>query len=278
MNRRDATPIPLVIAGIGGRMGRAVAEAALADRRVQLVAGIEHAAWPGWDRGAAAIAAGERTTPVALAHSVSEAATSIEGPRAVLVEFCLPEGALAHARDAAARGWAVVSGSTGLDPREEETLRALGARIALVRAANFSRGAAAMVRLAAALRHDWGTDFDAEIVETHHRGKRDAPSGTALAIAAALGATPASGTLRVGRTRESPPRAAGEVTVHALREGDVVGEHRLVFAGPGEVLEITHRVHARSAFAAGVIEAAVHAACAPPGVYGADELAPRGAA
>lgn len=260
MSGSPARALPLVIAGIGGRMGRAVAEASAGDARVRLAAGIERA-------GAAAAFAG---TPVVA--SVPEAAAVVSAERAVLVEFCLAGGALEHARAAAALGWPVVSGSTGLEAGDEAALRALGARVAVVRSANFSRGAAALLETAAALRRCLGPAFEAEIVETHHRGKRDAPSGTALALAAALGATDLSGTLRVGRGRGASPRAEGEVVVHSLRAGDVVGEHRLLLAGPGETLEITHRVHARSAFAAGVIEAAVRAASAPPGVHAFEDL------
>ncbi len=150
-----------------------------------------------------------------------------------------------------------VTGTTGLNDVQRAQLAAAAKKIPVFAAPNFSRGAALMAWLAAeaARRLD---GYDAVVVETHHKGKKDAPSGTALRLAAAV---------RDGRGDDAP--VARRV---ALRLGDVVGDHDLIFAGPGERLTLSHLAESRDVFALGALDAALWAAKKKPGLYGMEDL------
>lgn len=180
----------------------------------------------------------------------------------VVVEFSSPQGCREAARACAARGAALVSGTTGLLAEDEAALRDAAKTIAVVRASNFSLGVAALRRaLSAALRGLAG--WDIEIVERHHRGKADSPSGTALTLAndaaAARGLT-AERVLRFGRHGRVGPRSADEIGVHAIRGGTWIGDHSVLVAGEGEWLELRHVAQDRLAFAHGALAAARFAA------------------
>lgn len=173
----------------------------------------------------------------------------------VIVDFSTPEGlsrVLTHAR------CPVVSGTTGVEVPQHP-------RVALLHAPNFSVGVAVLARLVAEARRAL-PEFDVEIVELHHRGKVDAPSGTALRLAAALGGAPA---LRHGRTG---PRVLGEVGIHAVRGGDIIGEHRVFLAGPGERIELAHIATHRGVFASGALRAARWLVGRPAGRYTIEDL------
>ncbi len=167
----------------------------------------------------------------------------------VLIDFTAPAGALQSARMAAATGTALVVGTTGFTPAQAAILRrTVGRRVPAVVSSNFSLGVNALWRLEEAAL-DILEGYDVEIVEAHHRTKRDAPSGTAKEMA-----------------RIAAARGRG-TAVHSLRAGDVVGDHALILAGPGERLEITHRAHSRAAFAAGALRAARWVVRARPGIH-----------
>jgi 4-hydroxy-tetrahydrodipicolinate reductase len=265
-------PLAVVVAGVAGRMGREVARIAAEDPAFALLGGLEAAGHPLAGktlREAGAASDAPIATELEQLAGAGARGTRAGGPcPGVLIEFCLGEGALRHAGSAAGRGFAIVSGSTAFTPEMEAALRSLGAVVPVVRSANFSLGALALMRHGAALAAELGTRFDVEIVESHHRGKRDVPSGTALALAAAIrAARGASGNDVVGRRPGDPTRAAGEIGIHGVRAGSLPGEHRLLIAGDGETLEITHRVYGREAFARGALHAATIAAGLPPGYY-----------
>jgi 4-hydroxy-tetrahydrodipicolinate reductase len=195
------------------------------------------------------------------------------GPGIVVVEFSSPAGAVAAARTCAARGAALVSGTTGLGNAEEDEVRGAAARTAVVRASNYSLGLQALRRvLGAAL--DVLPSWDVEIVERHHRGKIDSPSGTALQLARDIATRrrASEGKLRHGRHGRSGPRPPDEIGIHALRGGSWVGEHHVILAGPGESLELRHVAESRVAFAQGVLAAARFVATAPPGLYTLDDV------
>jgi 4-hydroxy-tetrahydrodipicolinate reductase len=190
----------------------------------------------------------------------------------VLIEFTTAESTADLARAAAAAGAGFVSGTTGLGPEAEAALDRAAERVAVVHAPNMSRGVALLDRLAAEAARALA-DFDIEVEERHHRHKLDAPSGTALALvrtlARARGLTDQN--IRQGRSGRGA-RGGQEIAVHALRGGDWVGEHTLLFAGPGETIELRHRAESRTAFAAGALAAARFAATAAPGRYGMGEV------
>ncbi len=175
----------------------------------------------------------------------------------VLADFALAEGLDERVGMCERAGKAYVCGVTGLTDQVMAGLHRAGERIPVVYAANFSLGVNILYRLAADAARLLGPNFDIEIIETHHRYKRDAPSGTAGQLARVLSDT------RGG---------SGEITIHSIRAGDVVGEHTVLFAGLGERLELTHRVASRDAFAAGVMLAIRFAASARPGIYSMSDI------
>ncbi len=238
------TPLRLFLHGASGRMGQAIL--ALLPEAPGLVLAGASARDPArlaLPAGAAAVAAGRLDEAPAFD---------------VLIDFSLPEAFDAALALAVARGAAFVSGTTGLSAAQEAALADAGARVPVLWAANFSLGVAvlgALVKRAAAALPGW----DCDIVEAHHVHKRDAPSGTALA----LGAEAAAGWATAGQGGD------GRAPAYAsLRAGDIVGEHLVQFAGTGERIELVHRATRRDIFARGALEAARRLPGQPPGRHG----------
>ena len=257
--------IKIGVVGCGGRMGRLlVAEAHAADG-CRVVAGSEAPGSPliGQDVGALAGIG-------ALAVKVAGDAKSVFEAADVVLDLTVPGASVAHARLAAESGRALVLGTTGLDAGQAEAIRAAAKRAPIVRAANFSLGVNLLASLVEQAARVWGEDFDIEVLEMHHRHKVDAPSGTALALgdAAARGRRVdlAAKSQRV-RDGHTGPRRTGDIGFATLRGGDVAGEHTVMFAGPSERIELTHRAGSRQIFARGVIRAARWIAAKSPGLY-----------
>ena len=195
----------------------------------------------------------------------------------VVVDFSAPEASARHAKLAAATGKALVVGTTGLDARQMEILKTAAKKAPILCAPNMSVGVNILLRLVREAAAQLGEDYDIEILEMHHRHKADAPSGTALA----LGRAAAEGrgvdlAKKSARARDgvTGPRKAGAIGFAVLRGGDEVGFHRVLFAGPGEVLELSHRATSRRVFARGALRAALWLAKRKPGLYAmADVLA-----
>lgn len=188
----------------------------------------------------------------------------------VAIDFSYPGNVERMLDCAVRRQIALVIGTTGLSPEQEEAVRAAGAQIPIVRARNFSTGMAVMRRLAGMAAAALGEAFDIEIVETHHNQKEDAPSGSAVAL---LDAVNPEGKLRAVYGREGRPGKRGrEIGVHALRGGTVAGEHSVRFFGPMEEIEIRHRADSREIFARGALRAAQFAVQARPGLYTVEDV------
>lgn len=245
--------IPLVVVGAAGRMGRAVVETAATVAGLEIKAGVDVGDGPVWWESSRAWS---RDLGVVLS------------PGDVVVEFSGAEGAVASARLCAERGAPLVSGSTGLDPSHEQAVRQASKRVAVLRSANFSLGLLALRRALSALLGAV-PDWDVEIVERHHRAKKDSPSGTAMRLAADVlefRGLPAP-SLRHGRSGVVGPRPREEVGMHAVRGGSWVGDHAVLMAGEGEWIELRHVAQDRSAFARGALAAAGFVARAAPGFY-----------
>jgi 4-hydroxy-tetrahydrodipicolinate reductase len=257
----------LVLVGAGGRMGRAVAEALAgagggppgADT-LSLRSRIERPGFRAPEDGG-------------VPWGSDAAAVVTRGD--VVVEFSAPGAAAAVATLCAERGASLVSGTTGLGEAEEAALREAARTVAVVRAANFSLGVLALRRALAAALAALPESWDVEIVERHHRGKRDAPSGTALRLArdAAEQRGYPESALRSGRSGAAGPRPGAEIGLHSLRGGTWVGDHAVVLAGAGEWLELRHVAEDRGAFAHGVVAAARFVARARPGFYTLEDVA-----
>jgi 4-hydroxy-tetrahydrodipicolinate reductase len=186
----------------------------------------------------------------------------------VLIDFSAPVATVDHATACAAAGVPLVCGTTGLDAAQVAALRAAAERVAIFHAANMSPAVnAALAVLPALVRALQG--YDVEIVESHHRHKVDAPSGTALALARAV--ADASGSDLEGRLRHGREgarrRDPGEIGIHAIRSGGNPGEHEVILAGEGEELRLSHRAFSRASYAEGALRATRLIAGQPPGWY-----------
>jgi len=251
---RQDGPLGLIVAGAAGRMGRTVIEAARGDARFCVAAALEapgHAAL-GRDAG--------EFLGVELGARITADAEPAMRPGACLIEFTRPPATLEHLAAARRHGVAAVIGTTGFSDRERQQIREAAADIPIVFAPNMAIGVNAIFKLADTAARILGEDFDVEIIEAHHRHKVDAPSGTALRlgeiVAAALGRTlPA--VARHGREGDTGERDRREIGFHALRGGDIVGEHTVMFAGAGERVEITVRSSSRATYAFGALRAAL---------------------
>ena len=259
------------VLGCAGRMGRAVMAEVLASADLQLAGGVEqpgHAAL-GQDLG---LLAGVET----LGIVATDDARALLGEADVVIEFSAPEASVAHARTAAELNTGHVIGTTGLSEAQEATLRDAARRTAIVRAANMSLGVNLLLGLAEQVARALEPEaFDIEILEMHHKHKIDAPSGTALALGAAIargrGVSLAEVAAR-GRDGLTGARKPGAIGFAALRGGDAVGDHSVIFAGVGERLELTHRASDRRIYARGALHAARWLQGRPPGLYGMSEV------
>jgi 4-hydroxy-tetrahydrodipicolinate reductase len=256
--------IRVAVAGAAGRMGRALLEAATATEGVALGAALDVAGSPYAGRDAGDLVAGARG--IAIGTDIAAAVRASD----VLVDFTRPEGTLAHLAACRAAKRAIVIGTTGFDAGQLVQVRAAAADIAIVMAPNMSVGINVALKLVETAARALGPDYDVEVFEVHHKLKVDAPSGTALKLgavaAAARGTTLESAGVydRHGTTGERKPGAIG---FSVARAGDVVGDHTVFFAGPGERIEITHRSSSRATYAQGAMRAARFLAGKPPGLY-----------
>jgi 4-hydroxy-tetrahydrodipicolinate reductase len=242
---REDQDMRIGIAGIAGRMGRLLAEEVAAT---------------GATLAGGTIRPGSAKAPPAGATLLPDAAALFAASE-VVIDFTHAEEAAPHAALAAATGRALVLGSSGLNAAQEQAVAEAARRVPIVYAANFAPGVnlvlALAERMAAALP---GTEYDAEIVEMHHRQKVDAPSGTAVAIGRAVakgrGTTLEAAGTESGRHGHVGPRQTGAIGFAALRGGQVVGEHMLLFASTTEHIALTHRSFDRRSYATGAVRAA----------------------
>jgi len=242
----------IAIAGAGGRMGRTLIEAVLADRGFSLAAAFDVPGSP---------AVGQEVGSIRITSDPKASAAAD-----VLIDFTRPEGTLEHLRHASA----MVIGTTGFSPAQKKTIEEAAKRMPIAMAANFAVGVNAAYKLAETAAQILGDGYDVEIIEAHHRHKVDAPSGTALrlgeVVAKALNRK-LSDVARHGRAGETGERPEKQIGFHAIRGGDIVGEHTVIFAGQGERLEVTVRSQSRMTYAAGALRAARFLQNRAPGLY-----------
>ena len=263
---RDGAPtVDLVIAGAAGRMGSRITALARETPGVRVVAALEAPGHPALGRDAGEVA-GVGTLDVPLG---TDPAVVLTRDR-VLVEFSMPEATLQHLRVVAAGGARAVIGTTGFSAAQREEIATLGRRAPVMMAPNMSVAVTLAFRLLPLMAKALGDDYDVEITETHHRFKKDAPSGTALRMAEVVAEALGRDLDKVGvYGRQGVPgeRTRQEIAVMSLRSGDVVGEHTVAFGALGERLELTHRAHTRDTFARGALRAARWIRQQPPGLY-----------
>jgi 4-hydroxy-tetrahydrodipicolinate reductase len=218
---------------------------------------------------AVALAAGELGLKVAAAVDVGDDIDSGLAKADVVIDFSSHAATRGLLELAVARQKPVVLGTTGHSAAEKRQLLELAGRIPCVWAGNFSVGVNLLFALTRRASAVLGADYDVEVVEMHHRFKKDAPSGTAARLLEIILEERKldAGALRHGRKGITGERLATEVGIHALRGGDVVGDHTVIFAALGERLELTHKASDRGIFARGALRAAQWVIGKPPGVY-----------
>lgn len=255
----------IAIAGAGGRMGRALIEAATRQTQVKLTVATERPESPliGMDVGQLI---GGEALQVQIGAALEKAAASFD----VLIEFTTPQATLKHVDICRRLGKAVVIGTTGFTPEQKQQLQQAARDIPMVLAPNMSVGVNLCYRLIEMAAQVLGDEVDVEIIEAHHRDKVDAPSGTALhmgeVVAQALQRDLKQYAIygREGKTGARERKTIGFATVRA---GDIIGEHTVLFAGLGERIEIVHKATSRLNFAHGALRAALWLAKKPPGLF-----------
>ena len=236
----------IAIAGAGGRMGQALIEAVGADEQLSLAVLLDVA-------GVGTEIGGLRVT--ATLASIAEAD--------VLIDFTRPEGTLAHLKHAKA----AVVGTTGFDEKGKSQIAAASKRIPIVLSPNFAIGVNVVFKLAETAAQTLGEGYDVEIIEAHHRHKVDAPSGTALKLGELIASVFRKKDFAFGRKGDTGERPVKQIGYHAIRGGDIVGEHTVMFAGQGERVEITVRSQSRMTYALGALRAAKWLKGKPAGLY-----------
>ncbi len=249
----------ICMAGALGRMGRRILEMAAEADDIDIGGAFDLPANAGKE-----LRLGEKT--VIMAPDASAALSGAD----VLIDFTLAEGAVGNVRAAAEAGKAAVVGTTGLSAAQVAKLETLAGVVPVVYAPNMSVGVNLLFKLTREVAEILGLDYNVEITEIHHNQKKDSPSGTArrLAeqVAEALGLD-YDHHVAHGREGNVGARPKHEIGMHALRGGDVVGEHTVSFICQGERIELTHKAHSRDNFAKGALVAARFAAKADPGLY-----------
>jgi len=249
--------VNVVVAGAGGRMGRALIDAVLADGELSLVAALDV-------KGSSAL--GQPVGDIKVSSDLG----AIDKAD-VLIDFTRPEGTLKHLEHARA----MVIGTTGFTQEDKGAIAEAAKRIPIVMAANFAVGVNAVYKLAETAARILGDDYDVEIVEAHHRHKVDAPSGTALhlgqIVAQAMGRELEKNAV-FGRKGDLGERRPKQIGFHAIRGGDIVGEHTVIFAGSGERVEVTVRSQSRTTYAQGALRAVKFLKERAPGLYGMGDV------
>jgi len=261
----DTTDMRLAVVGAAGRMGRTLIRVIAETPGVTLAAAIERPSAPeiGSDSGELA---GLGPNGVAIGADAAAAFAGVDG----VLDFTAPAASVAFADLAAQAGIAHVIGTTGISPADEARIKAAAARARIVKSGNMSLGVNLLAVLVREAARALDADFDIEILEMHHKHKVDAPSGTALLLAraAAVGRgielTGHSVSTRDGYTGA---RKRGDIGFATLRGGSVVGEHHVLLAGEGEVIELAHKATDRAIFARGAVRAALWARGQKPGLY-----------
>jgi 4-hydroxy-tetrahydrodipicolinate reductase len=247
----------IIMHGAAGRMGRQILELSAADPSFVIAAGVDQ-------KGAGTL------RDLGIASDAPLASSLPVVPGAVVIDFSHHTAFPAVVAHCAAHGMGLASGTTGIAPAVlEQALGAAAPRAAVLHAMNMSVGVNVVFQMAAKLAVVLGPDYDIEVVEAHHHHKKDAPSGTAYgitdAICAATGRTRSD--LVHGREGDVGARRKGEIGVHALRMGDVVGDHTAYFVGGGERIMLGHIAHSRAIFARGALRAAAFLAGSGPGRF-----------
>jgi len=246
--------INIGVIGAGGRMGRMLIEAVQNNPQTTLKAAIER-------QGSSLVGAdaGEVAAIGYLNVKIVDDLAAVINDIDVLIDFSLPDATEKNMQVCAEHNVAMVIGTTGFNEQQEQVLAKASEQITIVYAGNYSTGVNLSLKLLGMAAKAFGNDADVEIIEAHHKHKIDAPSGTAYMMAEAVAEARGQNLKDVaiyGREGQTGERESGTIGIHAVRGGEIVGDHTVMFIADGEVVEITHRARARMTFAAGAVRAA----------------------
>ncbi len=262
--------IRVAITGVCGRMGRCITRGIAQQPDMQLVGAIQYPSHPqiGSDAG---VVAGIGDLGVAITGKLGDVLQSTD----VVIEFSKPEATLDHLQQVVHADKAMVLGTTGFTPDELATIKALASETRCVMAPNMSLGVNVMIQALELIAKALGNDYNIEVIEAHHNHKADSPSGTALRVAETIATTLERDLDEVGvygRHGIVGARPKQQIGIHAVRGGDIAGDHTVLFATEGEQLSVVHRAHSPEAFAKGAIRAARWVVNAPKGLHDVSEV------
>lgn len=260
----------VIVCGVGGRMGAAVVRVLQQCQGVTLTAAIDKPASPRIGRDAGEVAAAGR-----LGVAISDDILPYLKPKSVIIDFTNVEATLRYVRAAVRKQVPVVIGTTGFTAKQLSEIRSQAQQTPILLSANMSLGVNLLISLLGKVVKALGEDYDVEIIEAHHRFKKDAPSGTAIAMGRAMAQALNRDLDAVGihgRSGIIGKRNHEEIALLSVRAGDIVGEHTVIFGGIGERLEFIHRAHSRDTFARGAVRAAQWLAEQKNGLYSMEDV------
>ena len=252
----------LIVNGAAGRMGKRIIALAIEGGQFEIVGALERAGHPDMGIDAGTLA-GSKSINVTISNKYPSTAD-------VMIDFSLPEAADAGIDWCAKNGVALVLGTTGLSNAQLQTIKDVSAHVPIVQATNMSVGMNVLFNLVGKAAAMLGAEYDVEIVEQHHRFKKDAPSGSALTLSknvAAAEGWPWPDCLVHGRSGKEALRTKNTIGMHAVRAGDIVGEHEVIFSTLGETVTLSHSAHNRDNFARGALRAAQWLIGKKPALY-----------
>lgn len=262
--------IKVGVIGAGGRMGRMLIEAINDNPQTTLNAAIE--------RQGSSLVGADAGEVAAIGHlnvQIVDDLQAVVDDIDVLIDFSLPDATEKNMQVCAEHNVAMVIGTTGFNEQQEQVLEKASEKIAIVYAGNYSTGVNLSLKLLEMAAKAFGTEADVEVIEAHHKHKIDAPSGTAYMMAEAVADARGQNLKDVavyGREGQTGEREAGTIGIHAIRGGEIIGDHTVMFIADGEVVEITHRARARMTFAAGAVRAATWVIQQPTGQYNMQDV------
>ena len=259
-------PVEIVVLGANGRMGQMILSACAKAMRektasLSVIGAVEARGAPG---------VGQKIKVDAIELTVIDSLESVLKPGSVLIDFTTPESSMAALTVVEKMGAAYVLCTTGFTPGQKQRIEEASREIPILMSPNMSIGVNVLFKVAEQVAKTLGLDYDVEIIEAHHNQKKDAPSGTALGFAEAVarGLNENLNEVAVhGRSGMPGARPRGEIGIHAVRGGDIAGDHTVLFAGDGERIELRHVAHGRQVFAQGAVRAALFLSGKRPGLY-----------
>jgi 4-hydroxy-tetrahydrodipicolinate reductase len=257
----------LIINGAAGRMGKRIVALAYESKKFDLAGAVDYPEHPDMGKDIGALA-GIEPINVDLSATFPDSAD-------VMIDFSLPQAADTAIDYCAKNGVALVMGTTGLSDDQAAKLKNASGKIAIMQATNMSLGMNLLFATIGKVAKALGEPYDIEIVEAHHRFKKDAPSGTALSLAEAVCEETGRdypGSLVHGREGKEAERKEGTIGMHAIRGGDIVGEHSVIYSTLGETVTISHSAHTRDTFVRGALRAAEWITSQKPGLYNMQDV------